>query len=123
MYLSLVGLRLSTYNIWQLTYLEKAGIRLKKDKCAFMLPLVEYLDHTISAKGSHPKTEKIRAITAVPTVTNVSQLKSFLGLINYYSKFLPKLSHVLAPLYQLLQNKYFELKKLVGLPPQLELLA
>ena len=80
-----------------LTRLEKAEIRLKKDKCAFMLPSVEYLGHTILAEGLHPRTEKIRAITAAPTPTDVSQLKSFLGLINYYGKFLLNLSHVLAP--------------------------
>lgn len=80
-----------------LTRLEKAGIRLKKDKCAFMLPSLEYLGHTILAEGLHLTTEKIRAITAATTPTNVSQLKSFLGAINYYSKFLPNFSHVLAP--------------------------
>ena len=87
-----------------LSRLEKAGIRLKKDKCAFMLKSVEYLGHIISAEGLHPTTEKIRAIMAAPTPQDVTQLKSFLGLINYYSKFLPNLSHVLAPLYKLLQN-------------------
>ena len=87
-----------------LSRLEKAGIRLKKDKCAFMLKSVEYLGHIISAEGLHPTTEKIRAITAAPTPQDVTQLKSFLGLINYYSKFLPNLSHVLAPLYKLLQK-------------------
>ena len=87
-----------------LTLLGNAGIRLKKDKCAFMLPSVEYFGHTISAEGLQPTSEKIRAITAVPTSKDVSQLKSFLGLINYYSKFLPRLSHVLAPLYKLLQK-------------------
>ncbi len=87
-----------------LTRLENAGIRLKKDKCAFKIPSVEYLSHTISAEGLQPTSEKIRAITATPTPKDVSQLKSFLGLINYCSKFLPRLSHVLAPLYKLLQK-------------------
>ena len=88
-----------------LTRLEKAGIHLKKDKCAFMLTSVEYLCHTISAERLHSTTEQIRAIIAAPTPTDISQLKSFLGLINYYKKFLPNLSHVLAPLYQVLQKK------------------
>ena len=38
--------------------LTKAGMRLKKDKCAFMLLLVKYLGYTISAKGLHPSKSK-----------------------------------------------------------------
>ncbi len=79
-------------------------MRLKKEKCRFMLPEVEYLGHCISAKGLHPTDEKVRAIKSAPAPHNVSQLKSFLGLINYYAKFLPSLSTTLAPLNQLLQK-------------------
>ena len=45
------------------------------------------------------------AIWRAPIPTDVSQLKSFLGLINYYGKFLPNLSTVLFPLYSLLQKE------------------
>lgn len=80
------------------------GLRLKLSKCAFMLPLVEYLGHVISAEGIHPSKEKTKAIMNVPTPQNVTQLKSFLGLLNYYGKFLPHLATTLAPLYSLLQK-------------------
>ena len=72
--------------------LSAAGMKLKPEKCFFMLQEVEYLDHTISAKGIQPTTQKVRAIVEAPRPTNVSQLKSFLGLLNYYGKFLPTLS-------------------------------
>ena len=85
--------------------LNKAGLRLKKAKCEFMLPQVDYLGHTISAEGLKPTKEKVRAILQAPTPSDVSQLRSFLGLLNYYSKFLPNLSSILAPLYQLLQKQ------------------
>ena len=88
-----------------LNHLEKAGVRLKLSKCEFMLPSVEYLGHRITAQGLKPTDEKIQAIRDAPTPTNVSQLKSFLGLLNYYGKFLPNLSSALAPLYSLLQQK------------------
>lgn len=87
-----------------LTRLESAGMRLKRNKCAFLLPTVEYLGHKISAQGLQPTDEKIRAINNAPAPTDISQLKSFLGLINYYCKFLPNLSNTLAPLYRLLQK-------------------
>ena len=67
-----------------LTRLENAGMRLRRNKCTFLLPTVEYLGHKISAQGLQPTDEKIRAINNAPALTNISQLKSFLGLINYY---------------------------------------
>ena len=67
-----------------LTRLENAGMRLRRNKCAFLLPTVEYLGQKISAQGLQPTHEKIRAINNAPALTNISQLKSFLGLINYY---------------------------------------
>jgi len=88
-----------------LTQLEQAGLRLKRSKCSFMLSSVEYLGHKISAQGLQPTDEKIRAIKEAPAPKDVSQLKSFLGLVNYYGKFLPHLSQTLAPFYRLLQKE------------------
>ena len=84
--------------------LSNAGIKLKLSKCFFLLPSVEYLGHVISAEGIRPSKEKTRAISHAPAPQNVTQLRSFLGLLNYYGKFLPNLSSVLAPLYTLLQK-------------------
>ena len=84
--------------------LETAGIRLKREKCSFMIPKVEYLGHCISADGIHPIPEKVRAVLEAPPPTDVSQLRSFLGMINYYGKFLPNLAALLRPLYDLLQT-------------------
>lgn len=88
-----------------LVRLEKAGIRLKQGKCAFMLKSVEYLGHRISAQGLQATEKKVQAVKSAPAPTDLQQLKSFLGLINYYSKFLPNLSGNLSPLYRLLQKK------------------
>ncbi len=85
--------------------LEKVGARLKRSKCFFMLPAVEYLGHRISEQGLQPTMKKVQAIQLAPAPSDISQLKSVLGLINYYSKFLPNLSHTLSPLYRLLQTK------------------
>ena len=84
--------------------LQTAGLRLKSSKCLFMAPSVEYLGHVIDSAGLHPTKAKVKAITEAPTPRNVTELCSFLGLINYYGKFLPNLSSTLAPLYKLLQQ-------------------
>ena len=82
-----------------------AGLTLNLTKCKFMLPSVEYLGHVIDQHGLHPTKEKVKAIRKAPEPQNVSELRSFLGIINYYAKFLPNLSTKLAPLYALLQKE------------------
>ena len=67
--------------------LNQAGLRLKWAKCAFMLSSVEYLGHRISAEGIQPTQEKVRAIAEAPAPNNISQLRSFLGVMNYYASF------------------------------------
>jgi len=47
---------------------------------------------------------RIKIIRDAPVPTNVTQLRSFVGLVKYYSKFLPNLSSLLVPLYALLQK-------------------
>ena len=88
-----------------LTRLERAGLRLNRAKSAFMLPSIQYLGHVISAEGIQPSREKVRALLEAPAPTNTQQLRSFLGAVNYYRKFLPNLSSGLAPLNKLLQKE------------------
>lgn len=84
--------------------LEAAGIRLKKEKCALMLPSISYLGHVITAEGLHTAENKVKAVEEAPESHDVSELRSFLGMVNYYAKFLPNLATVLSPLYLLLQQ-------------------
>ena len=67
-----------------------------------MAPSVVYLGHRIDEQGLHPTEEKVRAVQEAPEPCNVTELKSYLGLLSYYGKFLPNLSSTLAPLYSLL---------------------
>lgn len=86
--------------------LKGAGLKLKRGKCKFLERSVTYLGHLIDAEGLHPSAEKIQAIRDAPSPRNVSELKAFLGLLSYYSKFLPHLPSVLAPLYTLLRKNH-----------------
>ena len=87
-----------------LSRLEKSGLHLKKGKCHFFQKEVEYLGFKIDAQGIHPTLAKLEAIREAPSPGNVSELKAYLGLLSYYSKFLPNLSQEVAPLYRLLQK-------------------
>ena len=79
------------------------GIRANKDKCKFLSESVEYLGHHIDAAGLHTTDSKVRAVKEAPCPRNVRELRSFLGLLHYYGRFLPNLADLLQPLNQLLQ--------------------
>ena len=76
-----------------------AGLRLKREKCCFMKAEVIYLGHKIDAEGLHPTDQKISDTINAPEPRNVSELKAYLGMINYYSKYIGNISTKLAPLY------------------------
>ena len=84
--------------------LKSHGLRVKRNKCVFCQSSVEYLGHLIDAEGLHALPSKVAAILQAPEPQNIQQLRSFLGLINYYSKFVPNLSTVLHPLNNLLKH-------------------
>ncbi|PIK56483.1 hypothetical protein BSL78_06598 [Apostichopus japonicus] len=69
-----------------------------------LMILDEVLSHVIDEKGLHPMPEKVKAIKEAPAPRNVTELKSYLGLLTYYGKFLSALSTTLAPLYDLLRK-------------------
>ena len=87
-----------------LARLETAGLRLRLAKCAFMQSSVVYLGHRLDAEGVHPTQDKLQAVQQAPAPTTVSELRSYLGMINYYHRFLKNLSAILAPLHELLQK-------------------
>lgn len=84
--------------------LQKYGLKIKKEKCIFFAESVTYLGFTISKDGVHTCPDKIEAIKNAPIPQNVSELRSFLGLVMYYAKFVPNISTILAPLYILLRK-------------------
>ena len=87
-----------------LSRLSSAGITLKRSKCTFATTSVEYLGHIIDSTGLHPSPAKVQAIQKAPAPTNITELRAFLGLVNYYHKFLPNLSSTLSPLHRLLRK-------------------
>ena len=84
--------------------LEEYGMRLRLDKCEFFKSSVEYLGHYISAEGVHTTKSKVTAIQEAPAPKDVQELRSFLGLLNYYAKFIPNLASLLYLLHALLKK-------------------
>ena len=84
-----------------LTRLEKHGILAKRSKCEFMVLSVEFLGYRVDREGQHPTDEKIPPIKGALSSKNVAELRSSLGLLNYYGNFIPNLSTLLQLLHEL----------------------
>ena len=65
---------------------------------------MEFLGYHISSNGTQLTTEKVKAIQMAPQPSDITQLKSFLGAVNYYGKFLSDLATIIAPLYSRLKK-------------------
>ena len=85
--------------------LAKHNVKLNGPKCQFVEAQVKYMGHILSKEGISPVKSKLDAIRLVPRPTDMSQPRSFLGMVNYYSKFIKNFSSKMHPLYQLLSNK------------------
>jgi hypothetical protein len=74
------------------------------EKCAFNNPEVEYLGHVVSAEGIKPDPKKVQAVLQWPQPANKKELRSFLGLTQYFRKFIQGYSKIAAPLNALLKD-------------------
>lgn len=88
--------------------INQAGLKLHYDKCSFGQEKVNYLGYVISNNLISTDQNKIKAINQFPLPKTMKQLKSFLGLANYYRRFIPSFSALCAPLYELTRNKKLE---------------
>lgn len=84
--------------------LQNCGLTISKGKSEFFKDSVVYLGHKIDSEGLHKLSDKVDAIVKVNTPKNQKELKSFLGLVNYYNRFVPNSAMILEPLYNLLRK-------------------
>ena len=62
--------------------LRQAGLTLKVSKCYFMQPEVVYCGYLVSREGVKPMLDNVEAVREAPTPTNITELRSFLGVVN-----------------------------------------
>ncbi|PIO72744.1 integrase core domain protein [Teladorsagia circumcincta] len=80
------------------------GFRVRIEKCSFLMPQIRYLGNIIDADGRHPDPAKTEVIKKMPPPKDIGQLRSFLGLLNYYGAFVEEMRKLRAPLEQLLKK-------------------
>ena len=92
--------------------LADAGLTLNRDKCKFRLSHLEFMGHLLTDQGVGPLPSRVEAIVNAREPTCASEVRSFLGLVNFSAKFIPNLAVVAEPLRKLCrQNARFEWKQ------------
>ena len=81
--------------------LHQEGLKVKLEKCAFFKQEVSYLGHVISRQGVSTDPKKIEAVASWQRPGHVSELRSFLGFVSYYRRFVEGFAKLAAPLHQL----------------------
>jgi len=84
--------------------LQDNGLTINPNKCTFAVSSLKFLGHMVSEDGLVPLPRHVEAIQVFPPPTSVKQLQQFLGLINFYRRFLPSIARTLKPLTDLLRG-------------------
>lgn len=88
--------------------LHEYGAKVNLQKCIFFKEKIDFLGHVISKEGVFASNAKIEAVVSAKHPQNVKELQTFIGLITYLHRFVPKLSEKLSPLFALLvKDKQF----------------
>ena len=85
--------------------LQENGLVINKPKCVLGKSSIEFLGYRVDKNGIAPLTERVEAIKKVTPPTNVKELQSFLGMINYYRRFIPQAAGHLYALFECLKGK------------------
>ena len=95
-----------------LNRLMEVGLKLKPGKCTFAQEQVDYLGHTLSAEGVRRNSAKVAAVRDFPKPRSSKEVKSFLGLVNFYRRHLPNFAVIARPLTAL-RRQHKESKKTI----------
>jgi hypothetical protein len=82
------------------------GLRANKSKLEFFKEKITFCGHDINSEGLHKTTDKTTTMVNALRPQSVAKVHSFLGLVNYYHKFLSNLATILHPLNQMLESNY-----------------
>ncbi|KAG7307830.1 hypothetical protein JYU34_006426 [Plutella xylostella] len=99
--------------------LKKYGMLVNTRKCVFGQPEVTFLGFKVSAAGTTPLEEKVQAIQEFPVPKTVKELRRFLGVLNFYRRFIPKAAQLQAPLNEVLAGPKIKGSHPVHMTPEL----
>ena len=91
-----------------LELLVQNGLVINLEKCRFALPEIDYLGHKITATGIVPLHRHVEALLQQPRPQDVCSLQRFLGMVNFYRRFLPGIAKILRPLTDAFLSRVFQ---------------
>ncbi|RUS73921.1 hypothetical protein EGW08_018311 [Elysia chlorotica] len=80
------------------------GLVVKLEKCLFGVKTIDFLGHRITKNGSIPLPSKVKAIEDFPKPSTVKGLQEYLGMLNFYHRFIPHAATLLRPLHNALKK-------------------
>ena len=86
------------------SHLREAGLKIKRSKCDFFKSEIHYLGHLISPEGISPLPNKLDSIRHIPVPNSAKEIKQFLGLTGYYTKFVLRFADISRPLTTLMKK-------------------
>ncbi|GFT52619.1 transposon Tf2-9 polyprotein [Trichonephila clavipes] len=84
--------------------LDQYGLSINPSKCTFGVPTLNFLGFQVCSSGIKPLEDRVEAIFKFPKPTTITQLRRFLGMLNYYRRFIRQAAHILAPLVKFLKG-------------------
>lgn len=78
-----------------------AGLKANPKKSELGMTKVVFLGHVVDRHGIRPNPEKIAAVQGFSPPTNITDVRSFLGLVNYYRRFIPDMARIASPIQNL----------------------
>ena len=84
--------------------LSEHGIIINPEKCEFGVHQLNFLGHKVKSHRIQPLEDKVSAIRDFPQPTSQRKLREFLGLVNFYHRFIPNCADILLPLNNLLST-------------------
>ena len=96
--------------------LETYGIVVNPSKCVLGTDSLDFLGHRVDRHGIRPLEEKVDAVHHFPQPTSQRKLRQFLGLVNFYHRFIPGCARILQPLNALLTGSSKGDRRLVWTP-------
>lgn len=89
-----------------LSRLRTYGLHARDTKCAFGVPSIHFLGHTVSADGVRPSSTNVAAVRDMPTPTDVRTVRRFLGMAGHYRRFVPDFAAIAEPLHAMTRGDH-----------------
>lgn len=84
--------------------LDDYGLNIKVSKCVFGVNNIDFLGYNISHDGIKPSDEKVKAIREYEKPKSVKQLQKFVGMVNYYHRYISGIAELLSPIHKIINQ-------------------